>query len=202
LKRIGLLLLLLGVGVAGGASALPITLTLVPSTLTLVAGQTLTVDVVVDGLDDDGEIALESFNLDLAFDESRLAFDSLSFGTSLGDPGDGDETFLLGPGNPNVNGVVELGEFSLLGEAALLALQSAPFVLATVEFTALANPGPLVLELVNLGSDALGGINGVPLGDSLAAPDAIEVSVPEPAVGALLLIALAPLGRRVRAARG
>jgi hypothetical protein len=202
LKRIGLLLLLLGVGVAGGASALPITLTLVPSTLTLVAGQTLTVDVVVDGLDDDGEIALESFNLDLAFDESRLAFDSLSFGTSLGDPGDGDETFLLGPGNPNVNGVVELGEFSLLGEAALLALQSAPFVLATVEFTALANPGPLVLELVNLGSDALGGINGVPLGDSLAAPDAIEVTVPEPAMGALLLIALAPLGRRVRAARG
>jgi hypothetical protein len=203
LKRIGSLLLLgLGIGVAGGASALPITLTLVPSTLTLVAGGTLTVDVVVDGLDNDGEIALESFNLDLAFDASRLAFDALSFGTSLGDPNDGGETFLIGPGNPNVNGVVEMGEFSLLGAAALLALQSAPFVLATVEFTALANPGPLVLEFVNLGSDALGGIGGVPLGDALDPPEAIEVTVPEPAAGALLLVALAPLGRRVRAARG
>jgi hypothetical protein len=162
---------------------------------------------VVDGLDDDGEIALESFNLDLAFDESRLAFDSLIFGTSLGDPGDGGETFLLGPGNPNVNGVVELGEFSLLDEAPLLALQSAPFVLATVEFTALANPGPVVLAFLtdedgNLQSDALGGFGGEPLGDAVAEPDAIEVSVPEPALGALLLIALAPVGRRVRAARG
>ena len=203
MKRIGsLLALLLGVGLAGGVQALPITLTLDPSTLTVGAGGTLLVDLVVDGLEDAGEIALESFNLDLAFDTSRLDFVSLSFGTSLGDPNDSGETFVTVPGDPDVNGVVEMGEFSLLGEAALLALQSAPFVLATVQFTALDNPGTALLQLVNLGSDSLGGVGGTPLGDELTAPSTLEVEVPEPALGALLGLVLGGLAGRARVTRG
>lgn len=183
---------------ASSASALPVTLTLVPSALVLSAGQTLSVDVVIDGLVDGqaAEIALEGFELDLQFDLSRLQFDSLSFGSSLGDPNDGGETFLLGPGDPNVNMVVEMLEFSLLTEAGLLALQSAPFTLATIEFTALDNPGDAELELISLSETSLVSF-GENLGDDLAAPDLLVVTIlPEPGAAALLLAAFALLRLR------
>lgn len=192
-------LLLSGLGMGGAAQALPVTLALVPSAAAIAVGQTLSVQIVVDGLDDGGEIALESFDLELAFDDSRLEFQSLAFGGSLGDPNDGGETFVTGPGTPNVTGVVELGLFSLLTEAQLLGLQSAPFLLATIEFQALANPGSALLELINLYGGSLGGIAGLPLGDELATPGQLFVSiVPEPGAIALLAVALALLGRRAR----
>ena len=65
-------------GLSSSALALPVTLTLVPSALNRLPGQTLSVAVVVGGLTElAGEIPLESFDLDLAFDTSRLQFDSL-----------------------------------------------------------------------------------------------------------------------------
>ena len=188
---------------ASAAAALPLTLTLIPSSASLSAGQSLSVDIVVGGLFDEGEIALESFDLDLSFDDSRLQFTSLTFGTSLGDPNDSGETFVTGPGNPNANSVVEMGVFSLLTGAQLLALQSAPFLLATVQFQALAVPGSALLELINLGGSSLGGLAGFPLGDELAAPGQLFVMVvPEPGAAALLAVAFALLGRRVRSTRG
>jgi hypothetical protein len=195
-----LLALSLAVGWAGAARALPITLTLVPSAVSLAPDDTLTVTIAIDGLtDDEGEIALESFDLDLAFDNTRLQFESLAFDINLGDPNDGFETFLSGPGNPNVNGVVEMGEFSFLTEAQLLALQDAPFALVTIEFTALDNPGGALLELINLTGTSLGGPGGQALGDDLAAPSSLLVDVlPEPATATLLIAALALLGLRRR----
>jgi hypothetical protein len=199
-----LLLLVFALGAPGVARALPITLTLDPSAVVLTAGQTLTVDVVVDGLFDGSEIALESFDLNLSFDTARLQFDALTFGISLGDPNDSGETFLdVGLGDPNVNGVVEMGEFSLLLEADLLDLQSAPFTLATIEFTALANPGDVTLALIDLNESSLGGVAGAELGigSGLAAPSSLLVTIlPEPGAAALLLPALALLGRRQRSA--
>lgn len=196
-------LLLSCLGGAGAAAALPVTLTLVPSGAVLTAGQTLSVDVVVGGLFDDVEIALESFDLELAFDDGRLQFQSLTLGGSLGDPNDNGETFVTGPGNPNVTGVVELGLFSLLTESSLLALQSAPFVLATIEFEALANPGSALLELINLYAGSLGGVAGLELGSELQTPSQLFVTiVPEPGAAGLLATAgLALLAWRGRAAR-
>jgi hypothetical protein len=190
---------------AGPAAALPITLTLVPSAAVLTPGQTLSVDIVVSGLVDAEEavIALESFDLDLAFDTSRLAYTSLAFGGSLGDPENAGQTFVSGPGNPNGTGVALLFEFSLLSEAQLLALQDASFTLATLEFQALAVPGDTVLQLVNLDAGSLGGVGGVSLSDTeLAAPAAISVEiVPEPALVSLGAAALLVLRRRSRAQR-
>jgi hypothetical protein len=190
------------------AAALPVTLALVPSSTSVAFGQTLSVDVVVGGLSElDGdveqEMALESFDLDLAFDTSRLAFTSLSFGAALGDPGDGGETFVSGPGSPNGTGVVLLFEFSFLTEAQLLALQAAPFTLATLQFQALAVAGDAALALVNLDGSSLGGVAGRALGDELAAPSALTIEVvPEPRGAALALAAAAGLVLRRRAARG
>jgi hypothetical protein len=202
-------LVLSSLAVAGAASALPVTLTLVPSSLSLTMGQTLSVDVVVGGLDNDGEIALESFDLDLSFDDSRLQFTSLAFGSSLGDPNDSGETFVdtnAGDleGHPNDSGVVEMGVFSLLSGAQLLFLQSAPFVLATVEFEALAAPGSALLELVNLSASSLGGLGGASLSDTeLETPAQLFVSVvPEPGVAVLLAAACALLAQRGRQGRG
>jgi hypothetical protein len=187
---------------AGSAAALPVTLTLVPSSVSLMAEQILTLDILVGGLFDSGEIALESFDLDLAFDDTRLQFTSLAFGSSLGDPNDSGETFVTGPGNPNVNGVVEMGMFSLLSGAQLLTLQSAPFVLATIQFEALDNPGSALLELINLAGSSLGAPGGVALGDDLQTPSQLFVSVvPEPGAAALTAVAFALLARRARAAR-
>jgi hypothetical protein len=199
----------LAIGLLAGAApaaALPVTLALVPSSTSLAAGQTLSVDIVVGGLSElDGdfeqEIALESLDLDLAFDTGRLAFTSLSYGASLGDPGDSGETFLSGPGAPNGTGVVLLFEFSLLTEAQLLALQAAPFTLATLQFEALALAGDTVLQLVNLDGSSLGGIGGRALGDELAPPSALTVEiVPEPGAAAFALAAAAALRLRRRVA--
>jgi MYXO-CTERM domain-containing protein len=185
---------------AAPVAALPVTLTLVPSSPSVGVGQTLSVDVVVGGLvelEGGGEIALESFDLDLAFDTSRLAFTSLSYGPALGDPEDGAETFVSGPGSPNATGVALLFEFSFLTEAQLLALQAAPFTLATLQFQALALPGSALLALVNLDGSSLGGVAGRALGDELAAPSALSVEVvPEPGMLALAAAALLALGRR------
>jgi hypothetical protein len=186
--------------VASPAAALPVTLTLVPSSPSVGVGQTLSVDIVVGGLSEfegESEIALESLDLDLAFDTSRLAFEALSFGAFLGDPGDGAETFVSGPGTPNATGVVQMFEFSLLTEAQLLALQAAPFTLATVQFQALEGTGSTLLQLVNLDGSSLGGVAGRALGDELAAPSALSIDVvPEPSLLALAAAALLALGRR------
>jgi hypothetical protein len=186
--------------VASPAAALPVTLTLVPSSPSVGVGQTLSVDIVVGGLSEfegESEIALESLDLDLAFDTSRLAFEALSFGAFLGDPGDGAETFVSGPGTPNATGVVQMFEFSFLTEAQLLALQAAPFTLATVQFQALEGTGSTLLQLVNLDGSSLGGVAGRALGDELAAPSALSIDVvPEPSLLALAAAALLALGRR------
>ncbi len=195
-----LLVLVLAVGWAGAARAVPITLALVPSTTSLAPGNTLTLTVVIGGLTaESGELALEGFDLDLAFDNTRLQFESLDFDISLGDPNNAFETFLSGPGNPNVNSAVEMGEFSFLTAAQLLALQDAPFTLVTIEFTALDNPGGALLELINLTGTSLVGPGGQELGLDLAAPSSLLVNIlPEPAAATLLIAALALLGRRRR----
>jgi hypothetical protein len=196
-----LLLLFLALALGGATHAFPITMTLEASSTSLTPGETLTVTVEVDGLEDEEEsqVALESFDLDLSFDVARLSFDSLTFGITLGDPNDNLETFLTGPGAPNTTGVVVMGEFSWLSEATLLGLQaSPPLVLATIEFTVLDNPGLAVLEFINLGSSSLGGIGGRALGSELDSPSALQVTVvPEPATALLLLSAAGLLlGRR------
>jgi hypothetical protein len=185
--------------VAGSAAALPVTLTLVPSSLVLTAGQNLTVDIVIGGLDDDGEIALESFDLDLSFGTTRLQFTSLTFGSSLGTVVQSSRN---GPGTPNTTGVVVMEEFSFLTEASLLALQSAPFTLATLTFTALDNPGNVVLQLINLASSSLGGVAGAALGDDLQTPNSLQVwIVPEPATALLGAAGLALFGLWARSTR-
>jgi hypothetical protein len=200
------LCLLIGLAGAAPAAALPVTLTLVPSSTSVGFGQSFSVDIVVGGLDEfegESEIALESFDLDLSFDTSRLAYQSLGFGSALGDPENAGETFVSGPGTPNATGVVLMFEFSLLTEAQLLALQAAPFTLATLQFQALAVAGETELALVNLSGSSLGGVLGRALGDELAAPSALTVEVvPEPGSAALVLAAAGWLLLRRRAARG
>jgi len=197
-------LVLLG-GVAP-AAALPLTLTLVASDATLVSGQSFQVDVVVGGLtelvgDFEQPIPLESFQLKLQFDTSRLQFTSLSFGSSLGDPNNGSETFVNGPGDANGSGVVTLEDFSFLTAPDLLLLQNAPFTLATITLQAAEGIGATQLQLVDLGASSLGGVVGRPLGDLLQAPSPLLVTVvPEPAAASLALLALALLASRARAA--
>jgi len=190
-------------GSAAPAAALPLTLSLVPSSPNLGLGQSFSVSVVVGGLtelvgDNVQEIALESFSLSLQFDASRLQFQSLSFGGSLGDPNDAFETFLSGPGTPNSTGVVTLGEFSFLTESQLLALQSAPFTLATVGLRAVEGLGPTQLQLIGLDASSLGGVSGRALGNLLQAPSPLNVTVPEPAAATLVLLAFAGVVRRAR----
>jgi hypothetical protein len=198
-----LLPLLCATALGASAHALPITLVLDPGEgpSEFEPGETVTVELTIGGLHDgEAQIALESFDLDLSFDTSRLQFESLVFGSLLGNPADEDETFLIGPGTPNETGVVVMGEFSFLDEASLLALQTPTFALAWLEFTVLDNPGPAELELINLTDSSLGGVGGNALGDDLATPAPLVLTVlPEPASGALLGFGALLLARRRRA---
>ena len=88
---------------------------------------------MVAGLVGGAAPSLGSWDLDLTFDASLMSLDSVSFGGFLGGPADSLQDAL-----ENGSGSWDLAEISLLSPDELDALQPASFVLATLDFSALA----------------------------------------------------------------
>lgn len=176
-----------GVLLAAGGRADAASIQLVPSATPVAIGAAASVDVVISGLGLGAAPTLSAFDLDISFDPGVLAFGSVSFGLELGVPG--VDAFvasgvLAGPIR------IDLAEASLLSNAALDADQPDAFVLATLHFTALAiGTSPLAITQAVLANTAGGAIAADLAGTS------IEVVVPEPATGSLLLLGLAGLVR-------
>jgi hypothetical protein len=170
------------------APAGAISVSFLPSSVDAGVGGEISFDVVVGGL---GGESVGSYDLDLSFDASKLAFDSFEFGDLLG----GAVGSIQSAGA--AGGVVDLAEVSLLLPAQLDALQGDPVVLGKAKFAVVAGGASNVTV-----SQAIVG-NGVGRRLTVTSTGTVRVNagpaVPEP--GAFLLFALgltavAPVLRR------
>jgi len=170
---LGLLLAL--VPAAAGA----ISITLAPVVVAGAVGLSFDLDVMVSGLGDGVAPSLGSYDFDISFDPSQLAFDSTSFGDYLGASSLKASVAALG--------VVDLAEVSLLSPAQL-DMQPGSFVLATLRFTPIATG----TSSIGFSQAIVGDGFGAPLEVSLGGARVVtERAIPEP--GALALFALGAL---------
>lgn len=134
---------------AGHGTANAYSLAFDPLSQTVSQGGMVGVSVVVSDVLPGG---LGSYNLDIAFDDSILAFSSVVDAAGLG--------LAFGLDHVAAPGTLNLSDFSLEAEIDLLARQSASFTLFTVYFNAVGlGTSALTLSNVIL-SDAVGAIVG------------------------------------------
>lgn len=178
-RRICLILALVLVAVTPGQAAL---VTLSPTALTVSAGDTFAVDLQISNLGAGN--AVGAYDIDIGFDPNLMSLAGVFFGNGLDVLGLGSLQF-------STSGVGQLNLFELSLDTAvdLIALQPGTFVLATLNFFAVA-PGT---SAITLSLNALGDANGDPLPASLVAGSvtiAANASVPEPESYALVAVAL------------
>lgn len=131
-------------------AVLSATLGLVPS---ITVGDTVTVELNIAGLGDGIPPSLGAFFVEVEFDEGILGFDSVTYGSFLGDPTDPLETDINTTVDP---GIVGLDEFSFLSDSELDALQPDSFPLASLRFTGLTvGTSAITFNFLDL-SDAVG----------------------------------------------
>lgn len=126
-----------------------------PSLGDINVNDTISVDIVIDGLGAAGPDSLAGFGFDVLFDSSILNFESVVYGSLLGDIDPlAFETDILT--DSSVPDVLSLSELSFLFDTELDTLQSASFILATVEFSG-ASGGSSTLSFGGIDlSDAFG----------------------------------------------
>ncbi len=172
---------------AGAVSA--ITIGFDPVFQEVEVGSPVEVALFISGLGDKATPSLSTFDVDISFNPTILAFDMVIYG----DPSLGDQLDLFGLGfpltitTPSV-GSVRLMELSLNDPDVLNNYQVASFTLAVLTFDTLA----LGTSPLNIVSYTLGDANGNPL-----TPDLIKGKVnvvPEP--GTFLLVASGLAGFR------
>lgn len=171
--------------------ALSLTLSLEPTDQNIPLGGTAFIDLNISGLTAGGPDSLGAFSLDITFDETILTFDTISFGTYLGDPNAFEASAYFDDSTP---GSVYLEEGSWLFDWELDPLQPASFTLATLAFTGTGiGSGVVAMENVVL-SDAFGIVLHDPVLNNA------EVSpVPEPATALIIgtgLVAFIGFGRK------
>ena len=155
-----------------------IIVTVAPQTQTIAPGASTSVQVRISGLGPDTPPSLGAFDFNLAFNPAIVTFTGVTFG----DPILGDQLNLSGTGaisdfSLTSPGLLDFFEISLDPATTLDSRQPANFVLATLQFQALARGTTSLVTSLNSVSDSQG--NSLTLGFQ---PGTINVvSAPEPA---------------------
>lgn len=165
-----------------------VTLSFEPDFQDVFVGNQAIVDLVISGLGDGVAPSLSVFDLNIGFNSAILAFDSVTFGSYLGDPDPFSFETSLGFTDDGT-GTVNIWEVSSL--SALDDIQSSSFTLATLTFDTIA----LGTSFLNISSvNALGDANANPLTDDLLIISGEINVVSEPVTLFLLGSGLAGLG--------
>ncbi len=183
-SMIGGMTMLLMAGQAGA-----VFISLEPSEQSAAPGDTVYVDVVIDGLGNFAPDSLGAFDIDLGYDTSALTYGGYTLGTFLGDPAFG-EAIDVSFGDLG-GGLINLAVVSLLLDFELDAIQPSSFSLATIAFTVdVLATGAATTVSVDAASAILGDAFGGAL-DLDGTSNAVirnPSTVPEPSI--LLLLAL------------
>lgn len=162
-----------------------VSVSLSPSAQIASTGAPISVDLVVSGLGNG--TSLGTFDINLGYDASVLAFTGADFGNQLDLFGLGDvRSVTPDPGNVNVF------EVSLESIADLNNLQQPSFRLATITFNSLISAinSPLTISINAIG-DASG--SSIPV-STTGATFTITSSVPEPSVYGMLVLGITGFG--------
>ena len=187
-------------------SAGAVMLGLTPSSQTAAVGQTVSIDLVVDGLGDFAPDSLGAFDIDVAYDPAALTFSGYALGGFLGDLGLFEAAdFSFGDLR---GGVINLAELSFLEADAgscfvclppfLDDVQPVSFVLATLDFMvtdlAFGDSTEVAIGSVNALSDAFGDALEIAAIDGAVIRGVEPTAMPSPAPLLLMLSGLAALG--------
>jgi hypothetical protein len=163
------------------------TISVLPASQTVSVGSAAIVDLAASGFTSGTAPSIGTYDVNVGFDPSLLAFVSATFGTGLDVLGLGSIQTVT-PGF----GTVNLFELSFDTPADLNALQPNTFRLATLVFNAVA-PGTSPLMLT---ANALGDATGAGLPASVSNGSVVigaPTAVPEPAAWLLLMTGCLPL---------
>lgn len=105
-----------------------------PASQTVNVADTATIEIRISGLGNLSSLSLGAWAADLQYDSSIISLNSISFGTQLDTGTFGSIQIDNGSGG----GLISIDEVSLESPADLNANQPGAFVLATIDFTALA----------------------------------------------------------------
>ncbi len=165
-----------------------ISLSFNPAAANINTGDSVAIDLMIHDLGATGAPSLGAFYLSVGFDNTVVGFDSVDYAGFLGNTDPAFfETSIATTVNPDN---VELDNFSFLFDFELDALQSADFLLATLNFTGInTGSSDLQLSVFDL-SDALGNdiTSGVSTSTGLITVN--QSAVPLPSLLTLLLAAL------------
>ncbi|GAB5380300.1 MAG: hypothetical protein Alis3KO_09520 [Aliiglaciecola sp.] len=179
---------------ASNASAAVI-LSAVPGFTDAMPGDSVTIDIVVSGLDAGGPDSLGAFDLDILYDAAALSVTDITVGSLLGDFGLGEAIdFSFG----DLGGVIDLAVVSLLFDFELDALQPSDFTLASIDFSVDVLPDGTSTE-VSFGPSVLSdafGFEIFPMGTTSAV--IANGIINEPGILALLMVPLFLVFRRQR----
>jgi hypothetical protein len=184
--RVAALLLLMA---AGPGQA--ITIDISPSSSQVMVGHQASVDIIISGLGGNTPPALGAYDIGVAYDQTILGLDYVTFGSGLDVLGlvSLTEAFLVVPG------LINLFELSLYSTADLELLQPSSFTLATLVFDTIS----VGLSSLSLGVNSLSDADGTALN---AVVSSAEIAVvPEPGTWMLMLLGIAGIGLLSRRCR-
>ena len=164
--------------ITSGSLPAALLVTIAPQTQTIAPGASTSVQVGVSGFGLNAPPSLGGFDFNVAFNPAAVLFTGLTFG----DPVLGDQLNLSGTGSINgfsivSPGVLDFFEISLDPATTLDTMQPSHFVVATLQFQALAPGATSLVPSLN----SIGDSQGAPLTIGFQSGTIKVASAPEPA---------------------